>query len=75
MVGVVGLVGNELSDRAGTLDQLRGDRDVVGIARGQDQDAGSSLLIGEGVELAGAAAAGLAEGLLERPPFPPAAER
>ncbi len=62
-------------DRPGTIEELGRNRDVVDIAGGQDQDARAPFLVGEGVELAGTAAAGLAEALLERPPFPPPAER
>ena len=75
MVRIVGLVGEQLPDWAGALDELCGDRDIVDVARGQDEDARPAFRVGERVELARAPAAGFAERLLEGPPFPPAAER
>jgi hypothetical protein len=75
VVCVVGFVGEQSPDRPCALDQPRGDGDVVDIAGGQDQDARSPLFVRERVELARAPAAGLAEALLECPPFPPPAER
>jgi len=75
MVGVVSAICDEPSDRPGQVEQGSGDGDVVDVAGRQQQDAGASLLIGQRVELARAAAARVADGLEERPPFPPAAER
>ena len=75
VVGVVGFIGEQLADRAGSLDELCSDRDVVGIAGRQDEDARTPLFVGKRVELARAAAARRPERLLEGPPFPPAAER
>ena len=50
VVCIVGFVGKQLPDRTGTLDQLRGDRDVVGIAGGQDEDARPVFPSVEGME-------------------------
>ena len=75
MVGIIGTVGHQPSERAGAIEKACCDRDVVDVAGSQDEDARPALGIGERVELAGAAAARLAEGLLEGPPFPPPAER
>src|SRR5579872_717784 len=75
VVCVVGLVGEQLSDRSGALDQLRSDGDVVDVSRGQDEDARPAFPVRERVELARPAAARGPERLLKGPPFPPAAER
>ena len=75
MVGIIGAVGDQPPERAGAIEQACGDRDVVDVAGGQDEDARPALGVGERVELAGAAAARLTERLLEGPPFPPLAER
>lgn len=75
MVGIIGTVGHQPSERAGAIEKACCDRDVVDVAGRQDEDARPALGIGERVELAGAAAARLAERLLEGPPFPPPAER
>ena len=75
MVGVVSAVGDEPTDRPGKIEKSSGDSDVVDVARGQQQNARAPLLIGQRVELARPPAARMADGLEERPPFPPAAER
>lgn len=75
MVRVVGFVRDEVPNRAGALDQLCCDGDVMGIASGQDEDARPAFAVRERVELAGASAARCSERLLEGPPFPPAADR
>ena len=75
MVGIIGTVGHQPSERAGAIEKACCDRDVVDVAGSQDEDARPALGVGERVELARAAAPGLAERLLEGPPFPPPAER
>ena len=75
MIGIVGFVCDQLFEGPRPLDQLSGDRDVVRITGGQDQDARPALLVRECVELARASATGLPKRLLKGPPFPPAAER
>jgi hypothetical protein len=75
MVRVIGLVGEQLADRPGALDQLRRDGDVVDVPSRQDEDARPAFPVRERVDLARPAAARGAERLLEGPPFPPAAER
>ena len=75
VVGVIGAVCHQPPERAGPIEEACCDRDVVDVAGGQDEDARPALGVGERVELAGAAAARFAEGLLEGPPFPPPAER
>jgi len=75
MVGVIGAIGHQPADRSGAVEKAGSDRDVVDVAGSQDEDARPALGVGERVELARAAAPGLAERLLEGPPFPPAAER
>ena len=75
MVGIVSAVCDEPADRSGKIEKGGSDSDVVDVAGGQQQDARASLLVGQRVELARPAAARVADGLEERPPFPPAAER
>jgi hypothetical protein len=75
MIGVVAAVGDQPTDRPGTLDQVGCDGDVVGVAGRQKQNARPPLFIGQRVELARPAAARVADRLEEGPPFPPAAER
>ena len=75
MIGVIGAVGDQATQRPGAVEQGRRDGDVVDVAGGQDEDARPAFAVGERVELAGAAAARFAERLLEGPPFPPLAER
>lgn len=75
MVRVIRFVSHKVPDRAGALDQLYCDCDVVGIAGGQDEDARPAFAVRERVELTRAPAARGSERLLEGPPFPPAADR
>lgn len=75
MVGVIAAVCEQARDRSSGADQGGGHRDIVGVSGAEQQDAGSSGFIGEAVELSGPPAARAAYGLLEVPPFAPAAER
>lgn len=75
MVGVIGAIGHEPPDRSGAVEKTGCDSDIVDVTGSQDEDARPALGIDERVELARAATPGLAERLLEGPPFPPAAER
>ena len=75
MVGVVSAICDEPMDRSGKIEKGGSDGDVVDVAGGQQQDARTPFLVGQRVELARPAPARVADGLDERPPFPPAAER
>lgn len=75
-VGIVALVGGQAADAAGRCGQnLRGRAHVTGIARRQQEDAGTAQHIGEGVDLGGLATPRRADRLRLGPPFPPCAER
>ena len=73
--GVVGPIGEQTLGRRGAAQQLGGADQVVGVAGGDDQRPGAALVVGQGVDLGGATAAGSADGIGEGPPFAPAAER
>lgn len=75
MIGVVASIGDQPGYWSGPLQQGAGDADVVDVAGGQQQDARSALAVTQRVELAGLAAARLAERLEVGPPFAPPAER
>src|ERR1043165_1376712 len=59
----------------GGVDQRPGHGDIVDIAGGDQQNARPALIVGQAVELAGAATARGADGLGEGPPVAPPAER
>ena len=75
MIGVISAVGDEAVERSGAIEQVAGNRDVVDVAGGQDEDARPPFAVRERVELARPAAARFAERLPEGPPFPPLADR
>lgn len=75
MVGVIAPVGDEAMRWSGGLHQSPREGDVIGIARGKQQNPWPAESIGQPVQLAGPAAPRAAYGLREGPPFPPAAER
>ena len=73
--GVVGAVGQEATrDRRALEDGRRADQ-VVGVSCGQNQSAWTTLIVGQGVDLGRSAAARSPYGVVEGPPFAPAAER
>jgi hypothetical protein len=74
-VAVVAAVGDEPAERPEGGQQRRCGRRIGSITGGQQDQSRPAGLVGGGVQLAGPAASRGAEGLLERPPFPPAAER
>jgi hypothetical protein len=72
LVGVVGLIGNDMGgDKA--VDQGFGLRAVVDLAGRRDQAQGVAQSIDGNVDLGGQAAARAPDRLLLNPPFPPAA--
>ena len=75
-VAVVASIGDQLGKAAARrLDQRRCHDHVAGVAGRNQEDAWSAVLVGQPVDLAGAAATRSAEALREGPPFAPAAER
>ncbi|MDA9504658.1 hypothetical protein XI09_07900, partial [Bradyrhizobium sp. CCBAU 11386] len=74
-VGVVGFVGDQPLDRSGCRKKGWCQRDIVDVTWREQQDAGTSLVIGYGVDFRRPATARTADGLPEVPPFPPAADR
>ena len=74
-VGVVGLVGDQSFDWAGSGQQFLRHHDVMDIARRNQQNPRPDGGVGEGVDRRGASAARASYAFLEGPPFPPAAER
>jgi hypothetical protein len=74
-IGIVGLVRDEPLQRPGEAQKVWRDGDVVQVAGCQQEDPWSPELIGQGVDRRRATAARAADGFVEGPPFPPAAER
>ena len=74
-VGVITLVGQDISGAGGALQQRGGDGDVGDVARRQREGEGSADGIGEGVDFGRLAAARGPDRLRAAPPFPPNAER
>lgn len=75
VVGVVALVGEQFAEGPGPVDELVGHGNVGQVAGAEQQDAGTTLLVHQGVDLGGAPAPGAAYAVNEGPPFAPAAER
>ena len=75
MVGVVSLVGEQAAERIGGAHQGRGHADIVDVSGAEQQHARPSAVVDQAVELGRPAASGAADGLVEGPPFAPAAER
>jgi len=75
VVAVVGFVSKQPDDTACGCNQCWGHDDIVGVAGAQEQHPWPPLGIGQGVDFGCPSTARAADGLLERPPFAPAAER
>jgi len=73
--GIVGPVGEQPRGCRDALQQGGGADQVMDIARRQGEGDGAAALIGQGVNLSRPSAARSADGVLEVPPFAPAAER
>ena len=74
-LGVIGPVGNQSLRMADHPDQSPCARQVVGIARCDQKRQRPPNLIGQRMDFGRLPAARTADGVAERPPFPPAAER
>jgi len=73
--GVVGAVCEQTLWRWRAAQHLGRASEVVDVAGGDHERPGSTLVVGQGVDLGRAAAPGGADGVGEGPPFAPAAER
>ena len=74
-VRVVSLIGDELQNRSGGLDEGGSHHDVMCVTGAQKQDPRMSVRIGQRVDLGRAPAARAADRFAVRPPFPPPADR
>ena len=72
---VIALIRDEFGRRWHGLDATLCDLAVMYVSGRQEQDAGSPLLIADGMELGVAAAFGAADTMSQGPPFPPPAQR
>ena len=75
VVGIVAPVGDQPPGWSACLDQRRRHGDVVGIARGQQEDPGPARRVDQPVQLRRPAPARAPYAVREGPPFAPAAER
>jgi hypothetical protein len=75
MVCVIGFVGDEPQNGSYGFDEVRSHHDVMCVPRAQKKNAGTSVCIGQRVDLGRAPAAGAADRFAIRPPFPPPADR
>ena len=73
--GIVGTVGEEAAWRAGDVEEFACSLEVMHIAGGQHQGKRSPLVVGQRVDLGRTAPTRSADGIVERPPFAPPAER
>ena len=75
MVGVIGLVGEQITRPR----QMAGEHDgalyVGGLAGGEIEGQGPAMFVAQGMNLGVSAAFGAAYGLSRSPPFPPPAQR
>ena len=74
-VGVIGSVSQQASRRWNGRQQIACGRQVVTVARRDQEGDGPAAIFGQRVDFAGAAAARAPDRLFEVPPFAPAAER
>ncbi len=72
---VIGLVGKQPGEGPDRRDQSRRNRDIASVAGREHQGPRPALIVRQGVDFGGTPASRSANGLVERPPFPPAAER
>jgi len=75
LAGVVGTVGDQLPRRGDAPEQRRHADQIVGLPGGEAEGQRPSGMIGYGVNFGRPSAARSADGVLEVPPFAPAAER
>jgi len=75
MVGVIGLVGEQITRPRQMASEHDGALDVGGLAGGQIEGQGPAVFVAQGVDLGVSAALGAADGLSRSPPFPPPAQR
>ena len=75
MIGIVGLVGEQVAGVGEAISQHHGARDVGDLAGREIEGEGSAAVVAQGVDLGVAPALGAADGLNRSPPFPPPAQR
>ena len=75
LAGVVSAVGQELARRRHNPEQRRSSDEVMGVPGRQNQGSGPAQVVGQGVNLRRPTAPGGSDGVVEGPPFAPAAER
>lgn len=75
LAGVVGAVGQELARRRHKPEQRRGPDEVMSVPSRQNQGSGPTQVVGQGVDFRRPTATGGSDGVVEGPPFAPAAER
>ena len=75
LAGVIGPIGQQLARCRHEPEYGGGSDQVVGVACGQDQSPGAAQLVGQRVDFGRSPATGGSDGVVEGPPFAPAAER
>ena len=74
-IGVIALIDDEFRHARDQTDAGFGHSAIGGVARGEDEDPGSTELVDDRMNLAVSATFGDADRLPLRPPFPPLAQR
>ena len=74
-IGVIGPVGENCLGLMAHCQQTTDPDEVMDVAGRDQQDMGAADIIGQGVDFCRLSAARAAEGVVEGPPFAPAAER
>ena len=75
LAGIVGTVGDQLLRRGDAFEQGGGTNQVVHLAGCHGESDRPADIVGQGVNLGRPSAARSSDGVLELPPFAPAAER
>src|SRR5690606_5972121 len=75
LASVIGAVRQQAArHRTALKDKSRSDQ-IMGVAGCEGEAEGPAMLVGQGMNLGSPSAARTSDGMLERPPFAPAAER
>jgi len=75
VVGIVALVGDQITGIRQAFREHHGTGDVGSLTRRQIECQGVAMRVSDGVDLGVAASLGAADGLNRSPPFPPPAQR
>lgn len=73
--GIVGTIGKQALRSVASLQQAARPLKIMHVASGDQDGMGTPALVGQRMDLGGLAAARAADGVVEGPPFAPAAER